>query len=128
MDETAILLSDNAAAAMLGISRATFWRRVNDDTMPRPLKLGGATRWRRDELMAAVDALSAERSKPEAALAVRRADNADGFQHIAGPANRVAEQVVNAVIERAERAGDLAMAERLRRCWQESLKERIGAT
>ncbi len=56
---------------------------------------------------------------------MRRADNADGFQHIAGPANRVAEQVANAVIQRAERAGDAAKAERLRRYWQDSMEGRI---
>ena len=59
-DEAAILISDNAAAALLGISRATFWRRVSDGTFPRPVKIGGATRWRRAELLAAVDRLSAD--------------------------------------------------------------------
>ena len=59
-EETAILLSDNAAAALLGISRATFWRRVKDGTFPQPVKIGGATRWRRAELLAAVDRLSAD--------------------------------------------------------------------
>jgi predicted DNA-binding transcriptional regulator AlpA len=56
--EPAFLLSDNAAAALLGVSRATFWRRVKDGTMPEPLRLGGATRWRRDEIIAAIEALS----------------------------------------------------------------------
>lgn len=60
-DEPALLLSDNAGAALLGISRATFWRRVNDQTLPPPIRLGGSTRWRRDELMAAVERASAER-------------------------------------------------------------------
>jgi predicted DNA-binding transcriptional regulator AlpA len=60
-DLPALLLSDAAAAAWLGISRATFWRRVNDGTMPRPIKIGGATRWRLDELRAAVDRATAQR-------------------------------------------------------------------
>jgi Predicted transcriptional regulator len=59
-DETAVLLSDNVAAALLGISRASFWRRVKDGTFPQPVKIGGATRWRRDALLKAVDALSAD--------------------------------------------------------------------
>jgi prophage regulatory protein len=59
--ETALLLSDNAAAAWLGMSRATFWRRVNDGTFPQPVRIGRATRWRRDELLAAVDRASTER-------------------------------------------------------------------
>ena len=62
-DEPSILLSDNAAAAMLGISRATFWRRVNDSSLPRPIKIGGATRWHRAELLAAVDAALAKRDR-----------------------------------------------------------------
>ena len=59
MSEPALLLTDNAAAALLGISRATLWRRVKDGTLPRPLKIGGATRWRRDALLDAVDRLGA---------------------------------------------------------------------
>lgn len=59
-DEVAILLSDNAAAAMLSISRATFWRRVKDGTFPKPIRLGGATRWRRESLLAVVDDLASE--------------------------------------------------------------------
>ena len=58
-DAAALLLSDHTAAALLGISRATFWRRVKDGTFPRPVKIGGATRWRRADLLAAVDRLSA---------------------------------------------------------------------
>lgn len=57
-DEPALLLSDHAAASLLGISRATFWRRVKDGTFPQPVKICGATRWRRDALLAVVDALS----------------------------------------------------------------------
>jgi predicted DNA-binding transcriptional regulator AlpA len=59
--DSALLLSDNTAAAWLGISRATFWRRVADGTLPRPIRLGGATRWRQDELLLAVERASAKR-------------------------------------------------------------------
>ena len=58
-EAVALLMSDNAAAAWLGMSRATFWRRVKDGTLPAPVKIGGATRWRRDALLAAIDRLSA---------------------------------------------------------------------
>lgn len=54
-DEPAILLSDHTASALLGISRASFWRRVADGTFPKPIKIGGATRWRRSELIEAID-------------------------------------------------------------------------
>lgn len=60
-DEPAFLLSDNTSAALLGISRATFWRRVKDGVLPKPIKLGGVTRWRRSELIAAIDRVTAER-------------------------------------------------------------------
>lgn len=63
MDEPAILVSDATAAALLAISRATFWRRVSDGAMPKPVKIGHATRWRRDEIMAAVDAATAARDE-----------------------------------------------------------------
>lgn len=57
----ALLLTDVSAAEWLGISRATFWRRVKDQTFPAPIRIGGATRWRRDELLAALDRAAAER-------------------------------------------------------------------
>lgn len=66
-DEPAILLSDNAAAALLGISRATFWRRVSDGTFPAPVKIVGATRWRRAELMEAIERAASRRDGPAAA-------------------------------------------------------------
>lgn len=59
-DEPPILVSDFAAAGMLGISRATFWRRVKDGTLPKPIRLGGSTRWRRDALLAALDRLAGQ--------------------------------------------------------------------
>lgn len=59
--EFPILVSDKQGAAMFNWSRATFWRRVKDGTLPRPIKIAGATRWRRDELLATIERLSAER-------------------------------------------------------------------
>lgn len=51
-----LLLSDKSAATLLGISRATFWRRVTDKSLPQPLRLGGVTRWRREDLENAIHA------------------------------------------------------------------------
>ena len=65
VDEPALLLSDHAGAALLGISRATFWRRVADNSLPQPLKLGGLTRWRRSELIAAIEQTAARRQQVE---------------------------------------------------------------
>jgi|OM-RGC.v1.034553319 Predicted transcriptional regulator len=60
-DNGALLLADHDAAAFVGISRTTFWRRVKDGTFPQPVRIGRATRWRRDELVAAVERATAER-------------------------------------------------------------------
>lgn len=45
-----ILISDRDCAAMLSCSRATFWRRVKDGTVPKPIKFGGLTRWPVEEI------------------------------------------------------------------------------
>ena len=56
-------MSDQSSAAWLGLSRATFWRRVADGTLPRPIRLGGRTLWRRSELRAVIDNLAATRDR-----------------------------------------------------------------
>jgi predicted DNA-binding transcriptional regulator AlpA len=60
------LLSVDDTSAFLNISRASVWRRAADGTLPQPIRIGGATRWRRDELIAAVEAASARRSSGSA--------------------------------------------------------------
>lgn len=55
MIEQRLLLSDRQACALLSMSRATFWRRVKDGTFPQPIRIAGITRWRRDELLKAID-------------------------------------------------------------------------
>jgi excisionase family DNA binding protein len=59
--EKALLITDDQAAALLGLSRSTFWRRVADRSLPRPLRIGGATRWRRQEIEAFVQTLADKR-------------------------------------------------------------------
>lgn len=39
------LLTDQNVAERLDISRASVWRRVRDGTLPRPIRIGGATRF-----------------------------------------------------------------------------------
>lgn len=45
------LLDVKAAAAMLGVSARTIWRLRDAGRMPLPLKIAGAVRWRRRELL-----------------------------------------------------------------------------
>lgn len=49
------LINVGEASRFLGISIATFWRRVADGTIPRPIKLGGSSRWQVCDLTDAVD-------------------------------------------------------------------------
>ena len=56
--QSPLLVSANTGAVLLDISPATFWRRVKDKTLPEPIRIAGVTRWRLDDLKAAVDSLS----------------------------------------------------------------------
>ncbi len=56
MDNSKMLLRDHEAAAMLACSKATFWRRVADGTIPPPVKIGSMSRWPRCEIEAVIDA------------------------------------------------------------------------
>ena len=49
------LLRDKEVAEILGCSTATFWRRVQEGTIPRPLKIGGLSRWKRSWVEAVID-------------------------------------------------------------------------
>ena len=55
------LIRDGEAAEMLGCSKATFWRRVADGTITKPLKIGGTSRWPQSEIQAVILRAKAER-------------------------------------------------------------------
>lgn len=55
------LVKDTEAAAIIGVSKATWWRRVADGTMPQPIRIGSITRWKLSEIAAAVEKLANER-------------------------------------------------------------------
>lgn len=55
------LIRDVQGAALLGCSKATFWRRVADKTLPPPIKIGGMSRWRLSEIEAAINAAALNR-------------------------------------------------------------------
>ncbi|MFD1157908.1 helix-turn-helix transcriptional regulator [Roseovarius aestuarii] len=42
-------------------SPSTVWRRVADGTIPKPIKIGGMTRWSMSEIAAAIEAVKAQR-------------------------------------------------------------------
>lgn len=49
------LLTAREAAPLLGISVPTFWRRVADGTVPKPIKLGALSRWPRSEILEVIE-------------------------------------------------------------------------
>jgi predicted DNA-binding transcriptional regulator AlpA len=55
------LIRDRVAAGLLGCSPTTFWRRVADGTIPRPVKIGGMSRWPMSEIEAVVASAKARR-------------------------------------------------------------------
>lgn len=56
------LLNAREGAAILQISVPTFWRRVADGTVPKPVKLGGLSRWPHSEILAVIEAAKAART------------------------------------------------------------------
>lgn len=48
----ASLLPASQAAKMVGIGTSTFWRHLSAGLLPDPVRLGGRTLWRLDELQA----------------------------------------------------------------------------
>ncbi|MCJ1900958.1 AlpA family transcriptional regulator [Paracoccus versutus] len=55
------LLKDREAAPLLGISVPTFWRRVADGTIPKPIKLGALSRWPQSEILEVIERAKAAR-------------------------------------------------------------------
>lgn len=45
-----ILVPVAEAAQMLSMGKSTFWREVAKGTIPAPVKIGGLTRWRVQDL------------------------------------------------------------------------------
>lgn len=55
------LLTAREGAALLCLSLPTFWRRVADGTVSKPVKLGGMSRWPRSEILEVVEKAKAAR-------------------------------------------------------------------
>ncbi|RDW12088.1 helix-turn-helix transcriptional regulator [Paracoccus thiocyanatus] len=57
------LISVRQGAALLQISVPTFWRRVSDGTIPKPVKVGSLSRWPQSEILAVIERAKAARSE-----------------------------------------------------------------
>ena len=66
------LIKDGEATGMLGCSKSTLWRCVADGTIPRPLKIGGMSRWLQSELKTVIEQAIAQRNGGEG-LAIQEA-------------------------------------------------------
>jgi predicted DNA-binding transcriptional regulator AlpA len=55
------LICDKDGAAMLGCSVSSFWRRVREGVIPRPVKIGGMSRWPKSEIQSVIDKAKLER-------------------------------------------------------------------
>lgn len=62
MEITDPLLTARESAAYLQVSIPTFWRRVADGTVPRPVKIGALSRWPRSEIVAVIENAKAQRT------------------------------------------------------------------
>lgn len=62
MKTTDPLLTVRESAEVLQISVPTFWRRVADGTVPRPVKIGALSRWPRSEIVGVIERAKASRT------------------------------------------------------------------
>lgn len=52
------LITAQNVADLLSVHRATVWRWAKDGMIPKPIRIGGRTRWRLEEIEALVKDLS----------------------------------------------------------------------
>lgn len=55
------LLTAREGADLLQVSIPTFWRWAGKGTLPKPVKLGGMSRWPQSELLAVVETAKQKR-------------------------------------------------------------------
>ena len=53
---TSLTLDATEVAQLLGISKRTIYRLLDAGQIPKPIKLGNATRWRRSDIVLFVEA------------------------------------------------------------------------
>ncbi len=57
------LLTDIESANLLGCARSTIWKWVTDGVIPKPIKIGGMSRFLQSEMLAVVENAKAARVK-----------------------------------------------------------------
>ncbi len=55
------LIRDEEVAKLLSCGKSTVWRWAAEGTISKPVKIGGATRWLRSEIEAAISSAQANR-------------------------------------------------------------------
>ena len=66
MGRDSLLLKASEVGGLLGVSRATVWALHSAGGLPLPVRLGGSTRWRHQELVEWVIAACPSREKWQA--------------------------------------------------------------
>lgn len=61
MQITDPLLTAREGAKILQVSIPTFYRRIADGTLPKPIKMGSLSRWAQSEINAAIEDAKAKR-------------------------------------------------------------------
>ena len=59
--EASLMLSVRQVAGILGCHSATVWRHVANGTLPKPIRIGGLTRWSASEIEAAIERANSTR-------------------------------------------------------------------
>ncbi|MBA5802158.1 DNA-binding protein [Rhizobium laguerreae] len=62
MQITDPLLTKKEAAAILKISVPTFYRRVADGTVPRPIKIGSLSKWPLSDILSTIEEAKSARA------------------------------------------------------------------
>jgi predicted DNA-binding transcriptional regulator AlpA len=62
MQITDPLITAREGAKVLQVSLPTFWRRVADGTVPKPVKIGALSRWPSSEIIAVIETAKAQRA------------------------------------------------------------------
>lgn len=63
MDQQPTLLREREVCRLLGCSPSSLWRRVNDGTLPKPVKIGHLSRFVAAEISEAIDVAKEQRGQ-----------------------------------------------------------------